>query len=78
MIKPDKYTNLDYSVLHVGGLILKSLFKCSIQKYGDLENYVISDLGESAKPVFINALSFLYLVGRVAYQQTTDTIKLIS
>ena len=77
MIKPNKYTNLDLSVLNVGGMILKSLNSCSVQKYGDLENYVVAGLGESAKAVFVSALSFLYTVGRINYQSATDTINLV-
>lgn len=77
MIKPNKYTNLDLSVLNVGGMILKSLSTCSVQKYGDLENHVVAGLGEPAKAVFVNALSFLYTVGRINYQSTTDTINLV-
>lgn len=77
MIKPNKYTNIDLSVLNVGGTILKSLSSCSVQKYEDLENHVVARLGEPAKAVFINALSFLYVVGRINYQSTTDTINLV-
>lgn len=77
MIKPTKYTNLDLSILNVGGMILKSLSSCSIQKYEDLENHVVSKLGDSAKAVFVNALTFLYAVDRINYQSTTDTINLV-
>lgn len=77
MIKPNKYTNLDLSILNVGGMILKSLSSCSVQKYEDLENHVVVGLGEPAKAVFVNALSFLYTVGRINYQSTTDTINLV-
>lgn len=77
MIKPNKYTNLDLSVLNVGGVILKSLCSCSVQKYEELENHVISLLGDSSKAVFVNSLTFLYAVGRINYQETTDTINLV-
>lgn len=77
MIKPNKYTNLDLSVLNVGGMILKSLSSCSVQKYEDLENHVVAGLGEPAKAVFVSALSFLFIVGRINYQSITDTIYLV-
>ena len=77
MIKPNKYTNLDLSVLSVGGMILKSLSFSPVQKYGDLEKHVVAVLGEPAKAMFVNALSFLYTVGCINYQSTTDTINLV-
>lgn len=78
MLRPDKYTNLDFSVLNVGGMILKSLSTCSIQKYEDLENYVVSALGESARQVFVSALTFLYAVSRIEYLPASDSISLSS
>ena len=77
MIKPNKYTNLDLSVINVGGMILKSLSACSIQKYEDLESYIIATLGNPSKAVFVNALSYLFTVGRINYQESTDTINLV-
>lgn len=78
MIKPDKYTNLDFSILSIGGMILKSLNSCPVQKYEDLENHLVSTLGCSSKVVFVNALTFLYAVGKINYQSTTDSINLVS
>ena len=63
MIMPDKYTNLNLSVVNIGGIILKSLQNCSIQKYDDLENHVSASLGDNAKLLFVPALSFLYALG---------------
>ena len=77
MIKPDKYTNLDLSVLNIGGMVLRSLKNCSVQKYEDLEDYIVTNVGDSAKPVFVVALSFLYCVGRITYHSSSDTIKLV-
>ena len=57
--------------------ILKSLSACSVQKYEDLENYIIATLGDPSKAVFVNALSFLFTVGRINYQESTDTINLV-
>ena len=33
--------------------------------------------GNSAKRIFVNALCFLYLLGKISYQSGTDSIKLI-
>lgn len=76
MIKPNKYMNIDLSVLNIGGLILKSLSSCPIQNYDELQNTVLVNLGEAAKPVFLNALSFLFLLGKISYQSSADAIQL--
>ena len=76
MIKPNKYTNIDLSVINIGGVILKPLASCPIQKYNELEDAVVSSYGSSAKVVFLNALSFLYLLGKINYQPSADAIQL--
>lgn len=76
MIIPDKYTNLNLSIVNIGGVILRSLQNCSIQKYDDLENHVSASLGDSAKLLFVPALSFLYVLGKINYQSSSDSITL--
>ncbi len=77
MIKPDKYMNLDMSVINVGGLILKSLLSTPVQKYEEVEGFILTNLGEAAKPIIIYALDFLYIIGKILYSSVTDTIKLV-
>jgi hypothetical protein len=77
MIKPDKYTNLNLSIVNIGGVILKSLYNCSIQKYDDLENHVAATLGDNARVLFVQSLSFLYALGKINYQPTSDSINLV-
>lgn len=77
MIKPDKYTNLNLSLVNIGGVVLKSLCNCPIQKYEDLENHVTSVLGENSKLLFVPTLSFLFAIGKINYQPSSDTINLV-
>ncbi|WP_036878929.1 hypothetical protein [Xylanibacter oryzae] len=77
MLKPDKYMNLDMSVINVGGLIIKSLLSCPVQKYVEVENYVLTALGNAVKPVIIYALDFLYMLGKILYITNSDIIKLV-
>lgn len=77
MIIPDKYTDINLSLLNIGGLILVSLRSCPIQRYDELENFVVSKLGQKTKPLFLYALGFLYIMGKVAYTKDKDIIKLI-
>ncbi len=74
---PDKYTNLNLSLVNIGGVILKSLYNCPIQKYDDLENYVSASLGDNARLLFVQALSFLYALGKISYQINSDSINLV-
>lgn len=69
--------NLNLSVVNIGGIILKSLSRCPIQKYDDLENMIITLQGEDAKYVFNQALSFLFLLGKINYQSSSDAITLV-
>ena len=77
MIMPDKYTNLNLSVVNIGGVILKSLFNCPIQKYDDLEVQVATSLGDNARLLFVQALSLLYALGKISYQPSSDSINLV-
>lgn len=77
MIMPDKYTNLNLSIVNIGGVILKSLYNCSIQKYDDLENHVVALLGDSSRLLFVQSLSFLYALGKISYQPSSDSVKLV-
>ena len=42
-----------------------------------VEDAVVSSFGSSAKVVFLNALSFLYLLGKINYQPSADAIQLL-
>ena len=42
-----------------------------------VEDAVVSSYGSSAKVVFLNALSFLYLLGKINYQPSADAIQLL-
>ncbi len=77
MIMPDKYTNLNLSLVNIGGVILKSLYNCPIQKYDDLENHISTSLGDNARLLFLQALSFLYALGKISYQPSSDSINLV-
>ena len=44
MILPDKYTDFNLSLLSFGGVILKSLENCHVQKYGEVEELAVSKI----------------------------------
>lgn len=76
MICPNKYMNLNLSVVNIGGIILSSLSRCPVQKYDELMDAVVFQQGEASRSVFLHTLNFLYLLGRISYLPQSDTIKL--
>ena len=77
MISPHKYLDLNLSLLNLGGVILNIIKEDNAVKYDELLEKVILERGISAKEVFIPALSFLYLLGKIEYQKDIDTIEFI-
>lgn len=77
MLTPDKYMNIDLSTLNVGGCIIRALLCSPMQKYEDLQGTVLLELGDAAKPEFLNALSFLYIIGKINYRSSADVIELV-
>ena len=74
MITPHKYLDLNISLLNLGGMILNIIKDKGSVKYDDLLNKIILASGSNAKDIFIPALSFLYILGKIEYQKEIDTI----
>lgn len=77
MIAPHKYLDLDLSLLNLGGIILDIVKNEGAVRYDELLDKIILARGDNAKEVFIPALSFLYLLGKIEYQRDIDTIEYI-
>lgn len=75
MIKPDRHTNPDTSIVNIGAFILKQLNSFYDISYDDLMKKVIDNIGESSKENYPYALSFLYLLGKLEYIEQTDSFR---
>jgi hypothetical protein len=75
MIKPDRHTNPDTSVVNIGAFILKQINSFYDISYNDLMKKVIENIGEDAKENYPYALNFLYLLGKIEYLEQTDSFK---
>jgi hypothetical protein len=75
MIASHKYLDLNLSILNLGGLVLRILKEEGAIKYDELLNKVIAVRGNNAKEVFIQTLSFLFLLGKIEYKKDIDTIE---
>ncbi len=77
MIKLDRHTNPQFSVINITAVILSELNAFYSIQYDVLLNKIVSVLGEEAKVNFPYALNFLYLLGKLKYEQNTDSFKSI-
>ncbi len=76
MLKPDKHTKPKLSVINVAGLIIEELQQSKIIGCSELLDSLIKRTSDSVKEVFLYALSFLFLLGKVEYISKLDAIKL--
>lgn len=73
MIKPDRHTNPDYSVINISAFILRQLKSQYNLSYDRLLEKVVKGMGEKAKENYPYALNFLFLLGKLTYKETTDS-----
>jgi len=78
MLKPTKYSNLNVTLLAITCELLKLFKKNQAVTYTDLLNKILQEKGVEAKRIFLPALSFLFLIGKVEYHQKSDVIKFIN
>lgn len=75
MITPHKHMNLDGSVLRASALMLREIAKRRTLEIEVLRERITKKLGSDCAPVFMPALSFLYLLGKVEYHPKTDSVE---
>lgn len=73
MIQPDKHTNLDFSIVNISAFIISKLRYKRATKYDELMNDVTVEIGDRASINYPYALNFLYLLGKLEYDEQTDT-----
>jgi hypothetical protein len=74
MLTPDKYFDLKFSVINVSASIIRALHKINILSYNELEKETCQVLGEDAKQVFPYALNFLFLLNKIDYNSSLDSL----
>lgn len=73
MLAPDKHTIIKFSVLYLAGLILKEIQRNGIIKYDELKFFVVDSVGSTVGDNFEYALSFLFLLDKIKYEQSLDS-----
>jgi hypothetical protein len=66
---------MEVSLAAISCELLKVFKKDKALPYSDLFNKIIQKKGIEAKTVFLPALSFLFLLGKVEYHEKTDIIE---
>jgi ABC-3C biological conflict system middle component len=75
MLKPTKHLNPDLSVLNVAAHTLRLLATHRTMDYDELYLRLEKKLGDDLRPVFLPAVSFLYLLGKIEYHTKNDTFE---
>lgn len=76
MITPNKYINLDLSILHVGAKIIDILTKEDMITYSDLLYRIKDELNTKQIDNFDLSLVFLYSFDAIEYSEDLDTLSL--
>ncbi|MFC0561939.1 ABC-three component system middle component 8 [Halalkalibacter alkalisediminis] len=77
MLRPDKFTDLNRSLIFAVALLIKVFkendYKCG---YGNLYNALEKQIGDDALYLFLPAVDFLFLLGRVDYDIESDVLEM--
>lgn len=76
MLRPTKYSHPDSTVISVSLLLLRALKESRIIEYSELLKMTKSHIS-GGENLYIPALSFLFIMGKVRYHQNTDSFEYI-
>lgn len=75
MLSAKKHLNLDTSVIRIAAIMLRELGRKGVVEFEKLRALVIRRVGPDGDVMFLPALSFLFLVGKVEYHLKNDTVE---
>ncbi len=75
MLKPDKHTDIKYSIVFLSAVMMREIISNGIIKYDDLRDSLINKIGKGIKENYNNTLSYLFLLGKIEYVESLDSIK---
>jgi len=75
MLTPRKHLDLNTSLLRIASIMLKELHKRGVIEMMTLKQRVIRRVGNNGELMFLPALNFLYLLGKVEYHAQNDTLE---
>lgn len=72
MILPTKYLDLDSSVLRVSAVVLRAMADGRATPFDEVDAAVRERAGSEARLNLVPALNFLFLAGKVDYDEDAD------
>lgn len=75
MLKPDKHTDIKYSIVFLSAVMMKEILENGIIKYDDLKNSLADKIGQGITENYEYTLSYLFLLGKIEYVEPIDSIK---
>lgn len=75
MITPHKHMNLEGSVLRVSALMVREIARRRTLEVEVLRERIVKKIGSDTELVFLPALSFLFLLGKIEYHPKTDSLE---
>lgn len=75
MLRPNKHSHPDRTVLAAATVLLRELRKKRVVAFDDLGRSLEPTTGSSASVLFLPAVSLLHLLGLVDYRATTDAFE---
>ena len=76
MLRPSKHSHPDQTILRVAVLLLLRLKIRRLEDFDGLRKYVNKAV-RGGDPLYVPALSLLYLLGLVAYRAKTDSVEYV-
>ncbi|WP_158856306.1 ABC-three component system middle component 8 [Lunatibacter salilacus] len=77
MLKPDKHTDIKYSIVFLSAVMMKEILENGIIKYDDLKNSLTGKIGKGITENYEYTLSYLFMLGKIEYVDKLDSIKAI-
>jgi hypothetical protein len=77
MLRPDKNTDIKYSVVFLSAIMMKEIHDNGIIKYDDLKSSLIDKIGKGVAENYEYTLSFLFMLGRIEYVSTLDSVRVV-
>ena len=77
MLRPDKNTDVKYSVVFLSAIMMKEINDNGIIKYDDLKSSLVGKIGKGVTENYEYTLSFLFMLGRIEYVSKLDSVKAI-
>lgn len=77
MLKPDKHTDIKYSIVFLSAVMMKEILDSGIIKYDDLKSSLVDKIGKGITENYEYTLSYLFMLGKIEYVDKLDSIKAI-